>query len=137
MLVFGAGCEELLPKVCGVGFPVLLSAVVFFSVRGQSAWALLFAVAAGATADALSALPPLTGVTYFLLVAVALLRSDVLRPAGFLAWPGYQLWLSLWSGGLNVFTRILVAIPVGAVTTLAVAGILSATMRKAAIDERA
>lgn len=135
VLVLGAGCEELLPRFWGVGFPVLLSAVAFFSVRGRLTAALLFAIAAGAVEDSISALPPMTSVTYFLLVAAVMRQSEILRPVGCLAWPGYQLWLAVWSGGLNVYTRILVAIPIGLLTAFAVAGILSGTMRKAALDE--
>lgn len=135
VLVFGAGCENLLPRFGGVGLPVLLSAVVFFSTRGRLAVALLFAVAAGAVEDSISALPPMTSVTYFLLVAAVMRQSELLHSVGSLAWPGYQLWLAVWTGGLNVYTRILVAFPLGLVTVLAVAGILSGVIRKGALDE--
>ena len=46
VLVFGAGVEELAPKFLGVGFPVLLCAVMFFASRRPMASSALFAIAA-------------------------------------------------------------------------------------------
>ena len=80
-LVLGAGCEELLPKFFGVGFPVLLMVVVFLSVRFGLLLAVMLAIAAGATEDALSALTPMTSVSFFLIVAVLVLL--ILRLAVF------------------------------------------------------
>ena len=47
VLCLGAGAEELLPKVLGVGFPVLLMAAQVLAVRWSLAAAMVFAVAAG------------------------------------------------------------------------------------------
>ena len=51
------------------------------------------------------------------------------------AFPCYQLWLSVWMGGLNVFTRILVAIPLGSLTAVVVSVVLVRAIGKAAIHE--
>ena len=48
---------------------------------------------------------------------------------------GYQLWLAVWLGGVNVFTRILLAFPLGLVTAFAVTGLMAWAIRKGAIDE--
>ena len=72
-LVLGGAAEELLPKVAGIGFPVLLAAALFFAVRRGTAEAVVFALAAGALEDALSALPPGTSPVFFL-AAIALAR---------------------------------------------------------------
>lgn len=135
-LILGAGCEELLPKVLGVGFPILLMAVVFLSVRFGLPLVVLLAIAAGATEDAVSALTPMTSVSFFLIVAVLVHRFGLPRLTAVLVFPCYQLWLSVWMGGLNVFTRILVAIPLGGLTALVVSSAFAHAIGKAAIDER-
>ena len=136
VLVFGTAAEELLPKVVGIGFPVLLVAVQMLTFRFRLPVAVAFAVAAGALEDAVSGLSPLTSVSYFLLVLTAVRALGLPRLAIVLTYPCYQLWLSVWNGGLNGFTRILLSFPVGLLTACVVAGLLSWFMRKAAIDER-
>ena len=135
-LVCGASCEELLPKVCGLGFPVLLTSVHFLLTRGNPVLGFLFAAAAGATEDALCSLTPMTSVSYFLLTAALVRQVGLPRVLTVLAYPCYQLWLAVWTGGLNVFSRLLLAFPVGLVTALVVGWTLSGLLRKAAIDER-
>lgn len=135
VLVLGAGCEELLPKCFGVGLPVLLTSALFLSARIGLPAAALFAVAAGATEDALSALTPMTSVSYFLLAAAVVRWSGSPRGVAAFAYAGYQLWLAVWIGGVNVFTRILMAFPIGLLTAFAVVGILTWAIGKAAIDE--
>ena len=135
VLVLGAGCEELLPKFFGVGFPVLLTAVQFLAVRTGLAVAALLAVAAGALEDAVSALTPMTSVSYFLIVAAVVRWSGLPRGITAFTYAGYQLWLAVWLGGVNVFTRILLAFPLGLATAFAVAGFLAWAIRKGAIDE--
>ena len=135
-LVLGAGCEELLPKFFGVGFPVLLMVVVFLSVRFGLLLAVMLAIAAGATEDALSALTPMTSVSFFLIVAVLVHRFGLPQLTAALVFPCYQLWMSVWMGGLNVFTRILMAIPLGVLTALVVSAVLAQAIGKAAIHER-
>lgn len=134
-LVLGAGCEELLPKVFGVGFPILLMIVVFLSVRFGLLLTVFLAIAAGAMEDAVSSLTPMTSVSAFLIVAVLVRRFGLPYLAAMLVFPCYQLWLSVWMGGLNVFTRILVAIPLGSLTAVVVSVVLVRAIGKAAIHE--
>ena len=138
VLVSGAAFEELLPRVFGVGVPVLLMSALVLSVRRTGPSAFAFAVVAGAVEDILSALPPMTSVSYFLAVALLLRRlgSAWFVPAA--AYAGYQVWLSIWvtSIGGDVFKRVLLACPVGLVTAFAVGVALAWLYRKAAADER-
>lgn len=139
VLVLGAGAEELLPKVMGVGFPILLMAVEFTAVRRrQTAMAVMFAIAAGAMEDAVSGLPMMTSVSYFVAVAMAIRWFGFLRAAVLLTYPGYQLWLALWiSGGSGeIFNRLWISVPIGAVTALVVALVLAWVEGKAAVDEQ-
>ena len=79
VLVSGAAFEEMLPRAFGVGVPVLLAAVLSLSARQVGPFALAFAVVAGAVEDALSALPPMTSVSYFLAAALLLRRFGSAR----------------------------------------------------------
>ena len=138
VLVSGAALEELLPRVCGVGVPVLLMAAIFLSVRQAGPSVLAFAVVAGAFEDALSALPPMTSVSYFLAVVLLVrqLGSAWFVPA--VSYAGYQIWLSVWVvriGG-DVFGRVLLAGPIGLVTAYAVDRALTWLSGKAVADER-
>lgn len=137
VLVFGGAAEELLPKVLGVGFPVLLAATLLVAARRPAPPALLFAVAAGAMEDALCGLPAATSVGFFTLAAVAG-RVPVLRlPALVLAYPLFQAWLWLWLPALNgsVFNRLLLALPLGALTAGGTLLALAWLERKAVLDE--
>ena len=136
VLIVGTCCEELLPRVLGVGFPVLLTAVQFLSARGNPVLSVFFAMAAGAMEDGLSSLTPMTSVSYFLLTAILVRRTGQPCVMTVLTYPCYQLWLAVWTGGMNVFSRILLAFPIGLATAVFVVWALSGTMRKAAIDER-
>lgn len=138
-LVLGAAGEELLPKALGVGFPVLLGAVVYFAVRFPVSTAVLVALGAGAAEDSISGLPFFTSVSFFLLVGAATRLSQLPYLVAPFAFPLYQVWLCLWTldlGG-SVFTRILVSFPVGVVTVAIVAAILNHVERKAAVNEAA
>ncbi len=138
VLVFGAGAEVLLPKVLGVGFPVLLTAVQFSAVRRPTVSAAMFAIAAGALEDALSALPPATSVSYFLGLAALVRWAGMPRIATLFTYPAYQVWLFVWTSDLGgeVFGRVLLALPVGLVTAIAVGSVLGWIERKAAMDEQ-
>ena len=137
-LVLGAALEELFPEVLGVGVPVLMSAAVFMALHRSEAAALPVAVLAGAMADTLSALPPMTSVSYFL--AVALLARFPGRSGALMAvaYPLYQIWLAVWIPGIGggVFARVLLSCPVGFATAWAVDLALTWLSRKAAADER-
>lgn len=135
--VLGAAAEELLPKALGVGFPILLAATVFFAPRKHLALPVLFALAAGGAEDALSSLPYLTSASYFLLAAAVIHLTGLPYVLAPFVYPVYQLWLCLWAPDLSgsVFTRFLLAFPIGLLTLAAVASALNHLSRKAAIDE--
>ena len=138
VLVSGAAFEEVLPKVFGVGVPVLLMSVAFLSVRWTGPSALAFAVVAGAVEDVLSALPPMTSVSYFLATALFLRHLGLAWFVPVAVFAGYQIWLSVWvvSIGGDVFKRVLLACPVGLATAFTVEVALVWLCRKAAADER-
>lgn len=136
VLVIGAGLEELLPKVFGVGVPILLIAVQILATRFRLPLAVLFAVAAGTMEDALCSLAPMTSVSYFLFVLAFARGLDLPRFASLFTYPCYQLWLGVWTDGLNVFTRILLAFPFGIATAFVMAGVISFAMGRGALDER-
>ena len=138
VLIVGAALEDLLPGVGGVGLPILLTAVQVFACRFGLLPMALLALATGAMEDALSSLAPLTSGSYFLLVAAIVRWARLPRLATVLTYPGYQVWLSLWAfgAGVNAYTRILLAFPVGVLTALPVAAALNWAGRKVALDER-
>ena len=137
-LVLGAGAEELLPKFLGVGFPILLTATQFFATgRGTLAATVIFAIAAGAMEDAISMLPAMTSVSFFLAVAGFARVTGLRGAATALTYPCYQLWLAVWTSGLGggVFGRILLALPVGLGTAFAVGVTLAWIERRGAVHE--
>ena len=138
VLVFGAAVEESLPKVLGVGFPVLLSSVLFMAVRGDRMPSIAFAIAAGAMEDALSALPPMTSVSFFLAAALLSRGLPFPRELAVLVNPVYQVWLALWVGsiGSGVFGRVLLSLPIGWATVFAVRAALGWVAGKAAVNEQ-
>lgn len=137
VLVFGMGIEEALPKVMGVGFPVLLAAAQFMAVRRPLPVAVIFALAAGTCEDSISALSTMPSVSYFLAVAILARTIDLPRTTTLLAYPLYQVWLESWTGGFGggVFVRILVSLPIGGITALVAWALLGWVERKAAIGE--
>ena len=137
-LVFGAGAETLLPKFLGVGFPVLLTMVQFMAARRTAVVAVIFALAAGAMEDALSALPAATSASFFLLLASLVRWSGMPRAATLLTDPAYQMWIYVWTdrAGGGVFSRVLLALPVGLATALAVGAVMVWAEREAAVDEK-
>lgn len=136
-LVAGGSAEELLPKVAGVGLPLLMASSVFMSTRLSTPLTVMFAVAAGAVEDSLSCLPPATSSSFFLAVAALARWSEFPRGALVLAYPLYQWWLWVWTGGTYgvLFNRMLVAVPLG-LASVPVAWIaLTWLERRAAVDE--
>lgn len=142
VLVVGGALEELLPKVCGVGAPVLMMATVFIASRRPLAVALLFAVAAGAMEDALCSRTPGLGghLALFLALAAAVGKARA-RPVWLVLTldPCCQLLFfadRFFDGRAGeVCLRFLAAIPVGAATAAATWGALLALERRAALDE--
>jgi len=136
-LVLGGAVEELLPEAFGVGFPVLMALAVVAAVRRPAAVAVLFALAAGATEDALSSLPTMASPCFFLVVAVLVRRTGFWRIGLMVAYPVYQVWLKLVVACLpgSFGMRMAGALPVAAVTVLVVGHALAWVERKAAIHE--
>jgi len=138
LLVLGAGLEELLPKFLGVGFPILLTGVQALAVGGGLPMAVILAIVAGALEDALSSLPFLASVGYFVLVAVAVRRLGFPRLSAVLTYPCWQLWIALWTGGADsgIFGRLLLSLPVGGLTACVIGTGVAWLRRKGAVDER-
>ena len=99
--------------------------------------AVLFAVAAGGIEDAISSLPAMTSISYFLVVVALSRLSGMPTTTTLLTYPMYQIWLLLWVSSLGggIFNRILLALPMGMVTAIVVVVAMGWTERKAAIDE--
>lgn len=137
-LVLGAGAEELLPKIIGVGVPILLTVLHFYALRSPIALTVIFAIAAGAIEDALSSLPPMTSVSFFLMVALVVRWMRIHLVATAMIYSFYQVWLAIWMIGMGsgAFSRIFIAIPLGAMTGCLIGWILDTATRKAAIDEQ-
>ena len=136
-LVVGCALEELLPKIAGVGFPILMCTTVFMASRRRIPLLICFAIAAGAAEDSLSGLPPATSSSFFLAVAALAKWSEFPNGALVMAYPVYQGWLRIWTGVVcgAVFYRALVAIPLGVVTALATWVVMMWAERSVAIDE--
>ena len=138
VLVIGAALEELLPKTLGVGFPFLLTAVQFAAPRRSLLAVMLLAIAAGATEESISSLEPMMCVSYFVLAALVVRRLGLPLVATAITYPGFQVWLSVWTVGVGggIFNRVLLALPIGLMTACAVGAIVDWVGRKAALDER-
>ena len=137
LLVVGGAAEDLLPRVLGVGFPVLLAAALHVARRGTAFESAAFAVAAGAFEDALGGLPTAASASYFLLAAWAARRVWFPDAAAAFAYPCYFVWLWAWTGtvGGEIFGRLLASFPVGLATSSAVEFVCSWAERGAALDE--
>jgi len=138
LLVLGAGFEELLPKFLGVGFPFLLTAVQALTVViGSFPVAFVLAIVAGALEDALSSLPFLASVSYFVLVALSVRVIGLPRFSTLLTYPCYLLWLALWTSGAGagIFSRLSLSLPIGALTAFVVGTVVAWMGGKGAVNE--
>lgn len=137
VLVFGLALEELMPKVCGLGFPFLLSATACLARSRPLVTAVFLALAAGGAEDASSALPTMLSASYFLGIVLLVRLANVPLALTALVYPGYQLWLEIWTTGLGgeIYSRLPLAFPLGAVTLVAVFTVLKFLEGKAALDE--
>ena len=137
LLVAGAAAESSLPRVLGVGWPVLLVFAQLVASRATGLVFTLFAVAAGAFEDALGGLPPAASASYFLAVAWAVARVGLPRAGAALTYPGYLLWLWVWTGasGGGIFGRLLASVPIGFVTACVAGLVFTWAERGAALDE--
>lgn len=137
-VVAATALEELTPPFFGVGMPFLLVCAMTVACRRIAVASVFFAVAAGACEDAVSSLPPLTSVGFFLAAALTVRKLPMPGAAAFFAYPLYQLWLAVWIPDLNggVFVRTLSAVPVGALTAALTVPVLAWLDRKAGVDEQ-
>lgn len=136
-LVFGGAAEEMLPKLPGVGFPVLLMASIYMAKKRGTWQMFMFAAAAGAMEDALSSLPWATSMSFFC-IAAAFVRTTGLEWSAYVcAYPVYQLWIRMWCATLEggIYSRFLLAIPMGLATAAAVFWALDRLDRKGAVCE--
>ena len=88
--------------------------------------------------EALSSLPPMSGVSFFLAVFVLVRHIGFSGVLAGLVYPFYQVWLSIWfvNIGGGVFERFLMALPIGFLTAIAVGATINWLCRKAAFDEQ-
>ena len=133
-LALAAALEDMLPTLFGLGLPVLLGAAVFFAVETRMPVWLVAAVAAGALEESVAALPPATAMVFFAAVATAVRLFGEAPLWILVAYPAYQAWIGLVADGSGVFSRIVLAVPVGAVVLAAVIAVLSRAWRKAGAD---
>ena len=136
-IIVGGAAEEMLPKAADVGVPLLMASSVFMAMKLQVQATVMFAIAAGAVEDALSGLPPATSSSFFLAVAALARWSEFPRGALVLAYPLYQWWLWVWTGGAYgvLFNRLLIALPLGLVSAVIAWAIFAWVERGAAVDE--
>ena len=136
-LVAGCAIEELAPRFCGVGFPVLMFMTFSLALEKPIYEYAIFAVAAGGMEEAISALPIFTGAGFFLVAAALTRLSKFPLVSALLAYPMYQLYLSIWSAGDvgGFFLPTLIALPVGLVTAFAVDKVMTLSERMIALEE--
>ena len=137
LLVAACAAEELLPDFLRVGFPVLLSLALVYARKRTLAATILFAVAAGAMEESISALPVFTSAGYFLLASLLtrFIALDLL--SALLTFPFYQLYLVIWSeaDGWSFCLPALLALPLGALTYYAVLSLMTFLDKWSAVDE--
>ena len=128
----------MLPKFSGAGFPLLLAVAQLVASRWRTAETVLFALAAGAVEDSISALPIMTSASFFLLVSLPVRWFRFPTAATILAYPIYHLWLSIWTpladGG--TWSRVLVSVPLAFATAYAASYLFAWAERKAAVGEQ-
>ncbi len=136
VLIVGAAAEDLLPHFLGVGFPLLLAALLVLAPRLKPMNLIAFAIAAGAMEDALAVLPPSTSISFFLAAAAVSRASLFPRATAVFAYGAYQFWMSVWvrSSEGSLALRMLLAVPIGILTLMVVEALLKALERRAAIE---
>ena len=136
-LVFGGAAEELLPRMFGVGPPVLMAASVWVARRSDPPFALSFAFAAGAMEDALSSQLPLSGAAFFVALALVSRLPSFPSAALFAAYPLHLAWTSLLSSGSGggFFARALASVAAWAVAYAATGVAVACFGREVALDE--
>lgn len=135
-IVVSAAAEELLPSFLGMGFPLLLALVMVMAPRLEVLPVVMTAVGAGAFENALSSMPPMTAVCFFVIAALLAHRKGVPRPFLVLMFPMFELWSGMCAFGPmgDVFTRALVSLPLGGVALLSQFAAVGWLGGKAGID---
>ena len=136
-IVISAAAEELLPSFLVVGMPMLLVLAMLMSTRLDVLPGVMVAAGAGAFEDALSSLPPLTSVSFF--VVAALLSRKEYFPRAFLilVFPLFEFWAGLCMIGPmgDVFVRVLVSLPLGLAAVAVQYQVLTRVGRRAGLHE--
>lgn len=136
-LVVSAGAEELLPAFAGVGVPLLLALVMAVAPRLNVLPGVMTAVGAGAFEDALAALPPMTSICFFVIASLLSRKAYFPRPFLMLLFPLFELWAGMCILGPmgDVFVRVLVSLPLGAVALGLQLVAVGWSVRRAGIDD--
>ena len=138
VLVVACAVEEAVPKAAGIGVPALLSFAIVFALRRPPLEGALFALAAGFAEDSLSSMPFASCALFFTLAAAFFRWRKLPLAFAVPVYCAFQIWLWMWFGARlrgNVFSRTLVALPIGALTLFAAHVFLAWLDRKAAVDE--
>lgn len=136
-IVVSAAAEELLPSSFGMGLPLLLALVMAMASRLEVLPSVMTAVGAGAFESALSSLPSVTSVCFFVIAALLAHRKDFPRPLLVVLFPMSELWSAVCAFGQmgDVFARALLSVPLGAVALSVQCFAVSRLGRKAGLDE--
>ena len=136
-VVLAAALEELLPSCCGAGLPLTLAVVMSVAPRLNVLPGVMSAIGAGAFEDALSALPPLTSVSFFMIAALLSRKEYFPRTSLVVLFPAYALWTGMCAAGPfgDVFLRVAVSLPLGALAFLLVNPMLNFIGGKAGLDD--
>jgi len=138
VLLLGGVLEEALPKVLSVGFPVLMTAALVLGVVRTRTEAVLLAVFAGVLEDSLCALPLAMTASFLVVVTLCAWALPVARLAPVVAYPVYQLWLVVWTSlpAGELWGRLLVSVPISALTVAVLRPLLLAFERRLSSDAR-
>lgn len=126
----------MLPNWCGVGFPVLLALTVLNALSCTLPVTVIYAAAAAGFEDSLSALPFLTSVFFFLGAAATARWTRLGWLTMLVAYPAYQIWLSVWmpAPAGETILKFFVSVPWGVATALVTGAVFLALERKAAVS---
>lgn len=136
-IVVSAAAEELLPSSFGVGVPLLQAMVMVMATRMKVLPGVMTAVGAGFFEDALSSLPPMTSVCFFVIAALLSRKRYFPSPFLLLLFPLFEFWTGLCILGRreDLFVRLLAAVPLGGAALWIQGMALGWSCRKAGLDE--
>lgn len=136
-IVISAAAEELLPPFFGMGLPLLLALVIAVAPRLNVLPLVMTSVGAGAFEDALSALPPMTAVCFFVIAALLARREGLPRTILVVMFPMFELWSGICILGPmgDLFARALISLPLGCAALALQLLAVNRLSRKAGINE--